>query len=126
MSHWLLGSAVAMGAVLGALLRWGAGLMLNAVWAGFPIGTLAVNAIGGLLAGMAFVAFARYPNEPLRLLLVTGFLGGLTTFSTFSAESLSLLEKGRFDLAALHTTAHVLGALACAAVGARAMRWFLA
>lgn len=126
MSHWLLGAAVAMGAVLGALLRWGAGLMLNAVWAGFPIGTLAVNAIGGLLAGMAFVAFARYPNEPLRLLLVTGFLGGLTTFSTFSAESLSLLEKGRFDLAALHTTAHVLGALACAAVGARAMRWFLA
>lgn len=126
MSHWLLGSAVAMGAVLGALLRWGAGLMLNAAWAGFPIGTLAVNAIGGLLAGMAFVAFARYPNEPLRLLLVTGFLGGLTTFSTFSAESLSLLEKGRFDLAALHTTAHVLGALACAAVGARAMRWFLA
>lgn len=126
MSNWLLGAAVAMGAVLGALLRWGAGLMLNAVWAGFPIGTLAVNAIGGLLAGVAFVAFARYPNEPLRLLLVTGFLGGLTTFSTFSAESLSLLEKGRFDLAALHTTAHVLGALACAAVGARAMRWFLA
>lgn len=126
MSNWLLGAVVAMGAVLGALLRWSAGLMLNAVWAGFPLGTLAVNAMGGLLAGMAFVAFARYPNEPLRLLLVTGFLGGLTTFSTFSAESLSLLEKGRFDLAALHTTAHVLGALACAAVGARAMRWFLA
>ena len=126
MSTWMLGVAVAVGAVFGALLRWGAGWLLNSVWAGFPIGTLAVNAVGGLLAGMAFVAFGRSPNEPLRLLLVTGFLGGLTTFSTFSAESLSLLEKGRFDLAAFHTTAHVLGALACAMVGARAMRWYLA
>lgn len=126
MSTWMLGAAVAMGAMLGALLRWGAGVWLNAIWAGFPIGTLAVNAIGGLLAGMAFVAFGRYPHEALRLLLVTGFLGGLTTFSTFSAESLLLLEKGRFDLAAFHTLAHVLGALACAALGARAMRWVLA
>ncbi|MGH6646184.1 CrcB family protein [Aquabacterium sp.] len=126
MSPWFLGSAVALGAVFGALVRWGAALLFNPVWGGFPLGTLVVNAVGGLLAGMAFVAFSRYPHEPLRLLLVTGFLGGLTTFSSFSAESLSLLEKGRFDLAAFHTSAHVLGALACAAVGARAMRWYLA
>lgn len=126
MSPWWLGTAVAVGAVVGALLRWGAALLFNPIWAGFPLGTLVVNAVGGLLAGIAFVAFGRYPNEPLRLLLVTGFLGGLTTFSSFSAESLSLLEKGRFDLTALHTLAHVLGALACAALGARAMRWFLA
>jgi CrcB protein len=125
MSTVFLGMAVALGAMLGALARWGAGLMLNPVWGGFPLGTLTVNAIGGLLAGAAFVAFGRYPNEPLRLLLVTGFLGGFTTFSAFSADSLSLIEKGRFDLAAVHTTAHVLGALACAAMGARLMRWFL-
>jgi CrcB protein len=110
-------AAVAGGAAVGALARWAAGLWLNARWAGFPLGTLFVNAIGGLLIGMVLAWLERSPNEPLRLLLVTGFLGGLTTFSAFSAESLLMLQRGHFGLAAGHTLAHVLGALACTALG---------
>ena len=114
---WLQVLAVAAGAAAGALARWGAGLWLNARWAGFPLGTLFVNAVGGLLIGMALAWFERSPNEMLRLLLVTGFLGGLTTFSSFSAESLLLLQRGQWGLATGHTLAHLLGALACAALG---------
>jgi CrcB protein len=111
--------AVAGGAALGALARWRAGLWLNAHWAGFPLGTLVVNCVGGLLIGICLVAFERGPNELLRLLLVTGFLGGLTTFSAFSVESLLLIQRGEWALAAGHTGSHVLGALACAALGYR-------
>ena len=75
--------AVAAGSAVGALARWGAGLWLNARWAGFPLGTLAVNCVGGLLIGLALAWFERSPDELLRLLLVTGFLGGLTTFSAY-------------------------------------------
>jgi len=114
---WAHVLAVALGAALGALLRWWAGLQLNAVWAGFPLGTLAVNCGGGLLIGMALAWFQQLPNEALRLLLVTGFLGGLTTFSSFSGESLALLQRGAFGLALAHTLAHVVGSLACAALG---------
>jgi fluoride exporter len=110
-------AAVAAGSAVGALARWAAGLWLNARWAGFPLGTLLVNAVGGLLIGMALAWFERSPNELVRLLLVTGFLGGLTTFSAFSAESLLMLQRGHYGLAAGHTLAHVLGALACAALG---------
>ncbi len=116
---WLQVLAVSAGAAAGALARWGAGLWLNARWAGFPLGTLFVNAVGGLLIGMALAWFERSPNELLRLLLVTGFLGGLTTFSSFSAESLLLLQRGQWGLAAGHSLAHLLGALACAALGFR-------
>ncbi len=109
--------AVAAGSVAGGLLRWQVGLWLNARWAGFPLGTLAVNCVGGFLIGMTLAWFERSPNELLRLLLVTGFLGGLTTFSSFSAESLLLLQRGHWALALGHTLAHVAGALACAALG---------
>ena len=122
---WLQGSAVALGAALGALLRWRAGLSLNASGAGFPIGTLLVNAVGGLLVGGALAWFDAMPDELLRLLLVTGFLGGLTTFSAFSVESLMLLQRGQWLLAAGHAAAHVFGALACAAVGHAVMRLLL-
>jgi fluoride exporter len=111
--------AVAAGAAVGALARWRVGLWLNAHWAGFSLGTLAVNCVGGLLIGAALVGFERTPNELMRLLLVTGFLGGLTTFSSFSVESLVLMQRGHWVLAAGHTLAHVLGALACAAIGYR-------
>jgi CrcB protein len=111
--------AVALGSALGGLLRWGAGLWLNARWSGFPLGTLTVNCVGGLLIGLALAWFQRMPNELLRLLLVTGLLGGLTTFSSFSGESLLLLQRGEWALAAAHTGAHVLGSLACAALGYR-------
>lgn len=115
-------AAVAMGAALGAWLRWLAGLWLNGRWAGFPLGTLLVNCLGGLLIGGLLMWFERTPNELLRLLLVTGLLGGLTTFSSYSAESLILIQRGHWGLAAGHTLAHVLGSLACAALGYHLVR----
>jgi CrcB protein len=116
---WLEIGAVSAGAVAGSLLRWGAGLWLNARWAGFPLGTLFVNCVGGLLIGAVLFWLERSPNELLRLLIVTGLLGGFTTFSAFSAESLILLQRGEVGLALGHTLAHVLGSLACAAAGFR-------
>lgn len=114
---WAHAIAVAVGATIGALARWLAGLWLNMAWAGFPLGTLLVNCVGGLLIGVALVWFDRVPNEALRLLCVTGFLGGLTTFSSFSGESLVLLQRGEWALALGHTLAHLFGSLACAALG---------
>ena len=119
---WLQVIAVAVGAAFGALVRWLAGLWLNAQWAGFPLGTLLVNCVGGLLIGIALAWFERTPNELLRLLLVTGFLGGLTTFSSFSGESLVLLQRGEYGMALGHTAAHLFGSLTCAALGFWAMR----
>lgn len=109
--------AVAVGSAAGAVLRWQVGLWLNARWAGFPLGTLLVNCAGGLMIGGLLFWLTRQPSELLRLLLVTGFLGGLTTFSSFSAESLALLQQGQWAMALGHTLAHVLGALACTALG---------
>ena len=117
--RWLEIGAVSSGAVVGSLLRWGAGLWLNARWAGFPLGTLFVNCVGGFLIGAVLFWLERSPNELLRLLVVTGFLGGFTTFSAFSVESLILLHRGELLLALGHTVAHVVGALTCAAVGFR-------
>ena len=125
-SVWLMqGAAVAGGAALGALCRWIAGVYLNSSYAGFPLGTLLVNLVGGLLIGMALEWFGRTPDEFLRLLLVTGFLGGLTTFSAFSGESLGLLQRGEMGLALLHSGLHVLGSLAAAFAGLRLMRAIL-
>jgi CrcB protein len=114
---WSAGAAVASGAAVGALCRWGAGLWLNARWAGFPLGTLFVNLLGGLLIGIALVWLEVRPHDSLRLFVMTGVLGGFTTFSAFSAESLTLLERGQWTMALAHTLAHVIGALACAALG---------
>ncbi len=120
---WLQLAAVAGGGVVGCLGRWAVGLSLNPRWAGFPLGTLAVNCVGGLLIGVALAWFERSPNELLRLALVTGFLGGLTTFSSFTGESLLLLQRGAWALAAAHSAVHLFGALACAALGFQATRW---
>lgn len=109
--------AVALGAAAGGVARWLVGLWLNQQWAGFPLGTLLVNCVGGLLIGAALAWFTRSPNELLRLLFVTGFLGGLTTFSSFSGESLVLLQRGEWMLAFGHTAAHLFGSLGCAALG---------
>ena len=119
---WLQVLAVSLGAAAGALLRWLAGLWLNPGAGVVPLGTLLVNCAGGLLVGAGLVWFQRCPNELLRLLLITGFLGGLTTFSTFSGESLLLMQRGAWGGVLLHTLVHVLGSLACAAVGFRLMR----
>ena len=111
---------ICIGASLGALARWGLGLWLTPGGL-LPWGTLAANLVGGYLIGVAIAAFQAMPQlDPVwRLLLITGFLGGLTTFSTFSAESLALLMRAEFAAAALHSVAHLLGSLGAAAVGYR-------
>ncbi len=115
--------AVALGAALGAVLRWMAGLVLSQPGSWVPWGTVFVNCAGGLLIGLSMVWFQRSPHEVLRLLCITGFLGGLTTVSAFSAESLSLLQRGEFGLAAAHTLIHVAGALAFTMLGFKLGRW---
>ena len=119
---WLQILAVATGGVAGCLSRWLIGLWLNPRWSGFPLGTLLVNCVGGLLIGGALAWFERSPNELLRLVLVTGFLGGMTTFSSFSGESLWLLQRGLFGLALAHTASHLLGSLGFAAIGFALLR----
>ncbi|MEY2873847.1 MAG: fluoride efflux transporter CrcB [Pseudomonadota bacterium] len=114
----LQAASVALGASLGALLRWQAGLRLGVAVAGFPLGTLVVNVVGGFLIGLALVWFRLHPEATnSRLLIVTGFLGGLTTFSSFSGESLLLLQAGQVPMAVLHSAAHLLGALAAVTGG---------
>jgi fluoride exporter len=116
---WLQIAVISLGASAGAICRWLAGIWLNPRWLGFPLGTLFVNCVGGLLIGMALVWFERTPNELQRLLVVTGVLGGFTTFSAFSVESLIMLQRNEWGLALVHTLAHVAGALTCAALGFR-------
>jgi CrcB protein len=97
-------AAIALGAVLGAWARWGLALGLNRHGAAMPWGTLAANVAGGLAIGAALALFERRPElgAAWRPFLVTGFLGALTTFSTFSAESLAMIQRGAFGLAAAH------------------------
>jgi len=125
-SPWAQGAAVAVGGAFGSLLRWR--LMVGLAALDWPIapGILVANLAGGLCIGFSFVAFERLPSEGLRLLLVTGLLGGLTTFSSFSGESLSLMIKGQWLVAVAHTLIHVCGALFAAALGWQIGRWVLA
>jgi CrcB protein len=122
---WATMLAVALGAAVGAVLRWATGLWLNSAWYGFPLGTLAVNCAGGFMVGLAFIGFERWPSELARAFFVTGFLGGLTTFSAFSGESLQLLQRGQLIMSVLHAAAHVFGALVCVAAGFALARWLL-
>lgn len=109
--------SIAAGATLGALLRWTLGLKLNAIYPAIPPGTLAANLIGGYIIGAAIAFFATLPNLPpeWRLFVITGFCGGLTTFSTFSAEVTTLLQQGRTTLALAHVAIHATGSLRKAA-----------
>ncbi len=116
---------VAAGSALGGILRWAVGVWLNHRWHGFPLGTLLVNCVGGLAIGAALVCFERWPSDGWRLFLVVGLLGGLTTFSTFTAESLLLMQRGQWGHALMHSLAHVLGALACAALAFWLLRSWL-
>ena len=117
--------AVALGAAIGAVLRWAAAVWINSAWQGFPLGTLLVNCAGGFLIGVALIGFERWPAELPRAFVITGFLGGLTTFSAFSGESLQLLQRGQLALAVVHASAHVFGSLVCVAAGFALARWML-
>ena len=111
-------TSICAGASAGALLRWMLGTWLNHLWPNVPLGTLTANLIGGYLIGVAFAYFSGHPllSPEWRLLIITGFCGGLTTFSTFSAEIVTLLQQGRsawaLGAAALHLTGSVLMTLA--------------
>ena len=111
--------SIFVGAGLGALLRWGLGLSLNPVFPSLPLGTLAANLLGGLLIGLAVAWLGRHPGLPpeLRLFLITGFLGGLTTFSTFSAEVVGLLARGEIGWGLLTAFVHLAGSLTLTATG---------
>jgi CrcB protein len=110
--------AISVGASLGALLRWWLGLALNGLFPTVPPGTLAANLVGGYLVGLAIAFFGTYAAiaPEWRLLVITGFCGGLTTFSTFSAELVTLLQQGRtawaLGAAAVHLAGSVLATLA--------------
>lgn len=111
--------AVGGGAAVGAWLRWGLGVLLNPVFPTLPLGTLAANLSGGLLMGCAMELLTRHAVLPpeARLLVTTGFLGGLTTFSTFSAEIVTLLSRKELAWGAIAIGAHVVGSIAMTIVG---------
>ncbi len=111
--------AVFAGAGLGALLRWVLGSRLNPIFPTVPLGTLTANLLGGLLIGLAIAWLGRHPGVPpeIRLLIITGFLGGLTTFSTFSAEVVNLLSRGEILWGLGAIGAHLAGSLAMTALG---------
>lgn len=111
--------AISVGASAGAVLRWLLGRSLNALYPAIPPGTLAANLIGGYLIGVAVAVFAGQPSlaPEWRLLVITGFLGGLTTFSTFSAEVTTLLQQGRLLSAGAAISIHVVGSLAMTMLG---------
>jgi len=112
-------AAIFSGAGIGALLRWVLGSWLNPVFPTMPLGTLAANLIGGLLVGIAASFFAQHVSlaPEWRLFAVTGFLGGLTTFSTFSAEVMTLIVRQQHLWALATAGAHLLGSLALTALG---------
>ena len=117
-------TAVGVGAVVGAWLRWGLGIWLNPVLPEVPLGTLVANLVGGFLIGLAIEFFGFYPGiaPEWRLALITGFLGALTTFSTFSAEAITLLERAQYAWAGLHVGLHLLGSLAMTIAGVAVFR----
>ena len=119
--------AICIGASAGALARWGLGLWLTPGGL-IPWGTLAANLIGGYLIGVCIAAFQAVPQlDPVwRLLLITGFLGGLTTFSSFSAEVVEFLMAERFALALSTATAHVAGSLLMTVLGIKTATFFIA
>lgn len=110
--------AVFTGAGLGALLRWGLALWLNPLLPELPLGTVAANLGGGLLVGVAAAFFADHATAPeWRLFVITGFMGGLTTFSTFSVEVVTLIGRQEYAIAALAAAAHLVGSLLLTGIG---------
>jgi CrcB protein len=111
--------AVGAGAAIGAWLRWGLGAVLNPIFPTLPLGTLAANLIGGFLMGISMAVLGHYEAlaPEVRLLVTTGFLGGLTTFSTFSAETATLLLRGETGWSTAIIVVHVVGSVALTLAG---------
>ena len=122
---WRAIAAVSLGASLGALLRWWLGTTLNSHFPAVPPGTLASNLIGGYVVGVAVAGFAAYPALPpeWRLFVITGFCGGLTTFSTFSAEVVTLMQQGRAAWAMGAAAVHLLGSVVMTFAGIGTVVW---
>ncbi|MGE5339101.1 MAG: fluoride efflux transporter CrcB [Gemmatimonadota bacterium] len=121
---WAVLLAVGSGAVLGAWSRWGLSYWLNPRLEQLPLGTLAANLIGAYLIGVAIATFSIHPSlsPAWRLIIITGFLGGLTTFSTFSAESVAFLQAGQWTAALMHTALHLGGSLLATLAGIATVR----
>jgi fluoride exporter len=122
---WRAIVAVSLGASLGALLRWWLATALNPHFPAIPPGTLAANLIGGYIVGVAVAGFATSAAVPpeWRLFVITGFCGGLTTFSTFSAEVVTLMQQGRAAWAMAAATAHLLGSVIMTFAGIGTVVW---
>jgi len=122
---WRAIAAVGIGASLGALLRWWLGATLNPHFPTIPPGTLTANLIGGYVVGVAVAVFATYPalSPEWRLFVITGFCGGLTTFSTFSAEVVTLMQQGRAAWALAAAATHLLGSVVMTFAGIGTVVW---
>ena len=120
--------AVGVGAVLGAWARWGLSVALNSVVPNLPLGTLLANLAGGYLIGIAVesVLQLHLVSAEWRLFIITGFLGALTTFSTFSIEAVELLSQQRYGWAMLHVSSHLAGSLVMTVLGICTVRWLAA
>lgn len=116
---------ISFGAAVGAVLRWALGLKLNTLLPELPPGTLVANLVGAYIIGVAIAYFATAPSisGEWRLLIITGFCGGLTTFSTFSAEVVSLLQQGRAGVAGGVIAVHVIGSVAMTFLGIGSFAW---
>jgi len=122
---WKSVTAICVGASLGALLRWWLGAQLNSLFPAVPPGTLAANLVGGYVIGLAIAFFALYSAiaPEWRLLIITGFCGGLTTFSTFSAEIVTLLQQGRGLWALGAAALHLVGSVGMTLAGIGTVQW---
>jgi CrcB protein len=120
--------AISLGAALGALLRWYFSLKLNGLFPDLPPGTLMANLVGGFIIGFAVVWFSQVVHlaPEWQLFVITGFCGGLTTFSTFSAEVMNLLQQGRLIMAMGVVSVHVVGSLLMTLAGMATCQWFRA
>ena len=116
--------AVGVGAAFGAWIRWGLGSALNTILPNLPLGTLVANLLGGYLIGIAIEFFSQHAEIPveLRLLIITGFLGGMTTFSSFSAEAVGLLHDDRYGWMTLLIASHVIGSILMTVLGILTLR----
>jgi|SRR5665213_494809 len=125
---WRSFIAVSVGGMLGCLLRWALAMFLNRYFPTIPPGTLAANLIGCYIIGIAIAFFTAYPGfaPEWRLFLTTGFCGGLTTFSTFSAEVVMLLQSGRMSWALGAVAVHMVGSLAMTFAGIATVIWLKA